>query len=643
MATSARRWEAAAATALYAALTLIFTWPLAAGLAHDLPGDFGDPLLNSWILAWDATHLTAGWRAWWNANIFFPHPLGLAYSEHLAAPALQILPIYWLTANPILCYNLLFLSTFVWSGLGMFLFVRELTSDNAAAFVAGLAYAFAPYRVGSLPHLQVLSSAWMPFVLFGFRRYFVTRRRGWLVAAAIAWLLQNLSCGYYLLFFAPIVGLYLAWELTTRDAWREVRTVVPVAASVVFVCGLTLPFLVPYLELRRAGFSPRSIVETQKFSADVYAYLTADPNLRVWGSIARAWPHAEGALFPGLTVTVLAFLAIVAAARATDDRSTADRSNSWTARRWVTIGGSVAALVVLLTLLAGFSIRVPGLKIASLGRALVIVGVLALAWLAVSGTLRQRVADWLRTPAGCLCLITIFAIVMSFGPRIVAQGRVVLETAPYALFYRLVPGFDGLRVPARFGMIVALGLSALAGLGLSALRTTLRMQTSAPIAAVAALLIAIESFAAPIPINQTSSDYARPGLAPLPPLTRTAPPVYEFLRTLPADSAIVELPLGEPAFDVRYMFFSTTHWRPLVNGYTGGRPAEYELLDQTLQDLFTQPERAWTVLRAARPTHAVVHEGFYASGRGALVSDWLRSRGAHEIGTFGADRVFALP
>src|SRR2546423_451663 len=103
---------------LYVVVTIVMTWPLAAGLAHDVPGDFGDPLFTSWVLAWDATHLG---RGWWSANIFAPHPLSLAYSEHFLPQALQALPVYWLTQNPILSYNLLFLSTFALSGLGMFL------------------------------------------------------------------------------------------------------------------------------------------------------------------------------------------------------------------------------------------------------------------------------------------------------------------------------------------------------------------------------------------------------------------------------------------------------------------------------------------------------------------------------------------
>src|SRR6266852_2415946 len=180
--------EAAAATLVYAALTVALTWPLARGLTHDVAGDFGDPLFTSWAIAWDATHLG---RGWWDANIFAPHPLALAYSEHFLPQALQVLPIYAATANPILCYNLLFLSTFV---------------------LAGLAFAFTPYRITSIPHLQVLSSAWMPFVLYGLRRHFETRRAAPLAGAAVAWVVQNLSCGYYLLFFGPVVLFYIVWE-----------------------------------------------------------------------------------------------------------------------------------------------------------------------------------------------------------------------------------------------------------------------------------------------------------------------------------------------------------------------------------------------------------------------------------------------
>jgi hypothetical protein len=618
------RFRAAAAALLYAALTVALTWPLARGLTRDVAGDFGDPLFASWAIAWDATHLG---RGWWHANIFAPHPLALAYSEHFLPQALQALPIYAATRNPILCYNLLFLSTFVLSGLGMFLLARELTGRVSAGLVAGLAFAFAPYRITSIPHLQVLSSAWMPFVLYGFRRHFETRRARPLAGAAAAWIVQNLSCGYYLLFFSPVVVFYIAWELTTRGLWRDRKEVLEVAAACAAVGIVTVPFLLPYLELRRLGFNPRSLAETRRFSADVYAYLTADPNLRVWGPILQAWPRAEGLLFPGLTIVALAALGTVGGPRRAGPGI-------------VAIGAIVFACVVV-ALLLGYSIRLPGLKITSLSR-VVIVGAAAAAIIAaVSGPVRAALTAWLRTPAACFLLVTLFAIAMSFGPDIRAKGRTVAAASAYALFYDYVPGYDGLRVPAREAMIGALGLAALAGLGASIAERRLGPRVTL----VAGALIVLEAIAVPIPINQSSTEYADAALAPLPAtiaIGAELPPVYRFAAQLPPSAVLIELPLGEPAFDIRYMFYSTSHWKRLVNGYSGGAPIEYEFLTESLKDTITRPERAWKALADSAATHVVLHEAFYRSDRGARLREWLGANGAREVAAFGSDRVFVL-
>jgi hypothetical protein len=631
-ATSSRARDTFLAAALFAALTIVFTWPLALGLTRDVPGDFGDPLLNAWILSWDASHLG---RGWWHANIFFPHPLALAYSEHLLPQALQIMPLYAATRQPILCYNVLFLSTFVLSGLGMFLFAREITGRADAAVVAAVAFAFAPYRVPSMPHLQVLSSAWMPFALFGFRRHFVTGRMQPLWWGSLAWLAQNLSCGYYLLFFTPVVGIYLAWEMTTRSLWRTARTVGRVLGASAAVAALSAPFLLPYVELRRLGFNARSLEETTRFSADVLAYLTADPNMRVWGPILQAWPKAEGALFPGFTIVALAAIAV--AQRNGEGRK---RSRHQGVRR------ALAALLVgcsilLIAMLCGWTLRWP-IKITSVGRVVFIACGLAVLILGLFSEARAATRRWLASPAGIFTLVMLFAVVMSWGPSIHARGRTIASTNLYAVFYQFVPGFDGIRVPARFAMIVAFALAVLAGIGVA---TIGRSGSARGIAIGASIAIVAESLAIPIPINQNSVEYGQTGLAPLPASISASPPppVYALVATLPPSAAVIELPLGEPAFDVRYMFYSTVHWRPLVNGYSGGAPADYGFLDQTLRDALIRPDRAWQALTDTRATHAIVHEAFYTGDRGARMSAWLRSHGARELAAFGSDRIFQLP
>src|SRR2546430_9698879 len=169
--------QAACAFGAYLALAIVLTWPLARGLARDVAWDLGDSVLNMWILSWDCEQFRAilggHWshlRHFFDANIFYPAPLTLAYSEHLIPEALQIFPIYALTGNPILCYNLLFLSTFALSGVGMFLFARELTGSVAAAFVGGMLFAFVPYRVPPAWHLPMRSWRWLPLALSGFLR-----------------------------------------------------------------------------------------------------------------------------------------------------------------------------------------------------------------------------------------------------------------------------------------------------------------------------------------------------------------------------------------------------------------------------------------------------------------------------------------
>jgi hypothetical protein len=155
----------------------------------------------------------------------------------------------------------------------------------------------------------------------------------------------------------------------------------------------------------------------------------------------------------------------------------------------------------------------------------------------------------------------------------------------------------------------------------------------------------LEAIAIPIPINHSSTDYKDAGLAALPAsisLGAALPPVYGFVAQLPASAVLIELPVGEPAFDVRYMLYSTSHWRRLVNGYSGGAPIEYELLAESLKEAVTRPAPAWQALLDSTATHIVVHEGFYKADRGVRLSAWLGASGAREVASFGSDRVFAL-
>ncbi len=641
------------ATGLYLLVAIAFTWPLAAGLTRDIPWDLGDSLLNAWILAWDADHLLrflsgdlSALKGFWNANIFHPEPLTLAYSEHLFAQAVQILPVYALTGNIILSYNLLFLSTFVLSGLGTYLFVREVTGNARAAFVAGAIYAFAPYRVPQFAHLQVISSQWMPFALYGLRRYFETSRYLPLAGAGAALIAQNLSNGYFLLFFSPMAAAYVAFEIATRRVWRDLSVWIALSATAVAVALLTLPFLWPYLELRRLGFPNRALSEVAAYSADFYSYWTAPPESHVWGRAMRAFPKPEGDLFPTLTALFLAAIGLASSARSAWNISigSARAVRGLNVLVYLLLGIFAAYMVLLLLVFTGSRIDGIGplpISVRGMGRPALVLALAAALILGLSPRARAFARAWLGTVVAFAVLAAAVAFVLSLGPEIRTNGRLIGSTGPYSLLYSHVPGFDGLRVPARYAMIVTLFLAIAAGFGAAVIERRFRRGTG--IAAVLTLLVLSESFAAPIIINGSSAEGGY--LAP-PPRVHTGsqiPSVYRFLKTLHAPgTVVVEFPFGEWGYEVRYMFYSTNHWHPLLNGYSGTFPLSYSLRGALLRHPLDSPDLAWKGLLEDGATHAVVHESLYKDDEGAAIGRWLAERGAKLVSESDGDRVFQL-
>ena len=640
--------DAAFATAAYALIAVVMTWPLAAGITRDVAWDLGDSVLNMWILAWDCeqlrgilqghySHLTH----FFDANIFHPSPLTLAYSEHLVPQAIEVFPVYVLTRNPILCYNLLFLSTFALSGLGMFLFAREVTGNTAAAFVGGLLFAFAPYRIPQSSHLQVLSSQWMPLAMYGFRRYFEGCRTRALIGATACVILQGLSSGYYLLYFTPFAVAYAVWEmwrnghLTDRRSWFALITAGAMAAV------LVSPFVVPYLRVSRELQLTRSLSETTRLSADVYSYATASTVQRFWGGrIANVFPKREGELFPGAIPLVLALVGIGAAARTWSVRDARTRRTIIARLLWaVALLHAFAAAATVLFRRLTIDLWLFDLRLGDVTQLLVRGAIAYGIALYLSPSMRARAAAFMRS-GGFFVLALIAAAWLSLGPSPQVFGRPLDLASPYRFLWTYVPGLEGLRVPARFAMIVALMLAALGALGAAAIA---RMRRGVFVLAVAAALFLYEAGAAPFVVNGMSPVQ---GLATPPArlqLPRRAPPLYGAVGQLPTDAVLADLPLGQADYDVRAMYYSIERWRPIVNGYSGFFPPHYGRVKVALSEVQRHPDLSMETLRELRVTHVIVHEAAYLDAEGRDTTSALRGLGATELFRDGADVLLALP
>jgi hypothetical protein len=290
--------------ALYAAVALAWTWPVPTHLASRVAFDPGDPFLNTWILWWNA-HAVPFTDAWWNPPIFYPMRGALALSEHLAGIGFFTTPILLLGGTPALAYNIALLLSCALSGLFAYLLVEHLTRSPLAAGCAGLSYAIAPFRAGQLSHLQVLTSQWLPLMLYALHRYLDTGRRRWLLLFGGAWVVQALSNGYYLLFAPVLVVAWLCWFTVARARWRQFSEIVAVWA---LASLLLVPVLLKYREVHTALGLSRSRGIILAFSGTVASFVKPSPLLAVWPETLPG--NGEDLLFPGVTIVAVVAIAL---------------------------------------------------------------------------------------------------------------------------------------------------------------------------------------------------------------------------------------------------------------------------------------------------------------------------------------------
>jgi hypothetical protein len=461
-----------------------WTWPLATEIASRVAFDPGDPFLNTWILWWNAQAVPFT-DAWWNPPIFYPMRGALTLSEHLAGIGILTTPLILLGGSPALAYNVALLLSCALSGFFTYLLVRRLTGATPAAICAGLAYGFAPFRAGQLSHLQVLSSQWLPLMLLGLHAYVETGRRAWLSLFGVAWILQALSNGYYLLFAPVLVLAWMCWFVIGPRQWRQAAEI---GAAWALASLPLLPVLMKYREVHAALGLHRPLGEILDFRGEALSFLKPPPMLELWPKLGV--PTAEDFLFPGVTIVLVIVVSLVRAARPWIDGSTHLRF------------ARVFLFYVFAALLAAALTLGPAAP-------------------------EDGWAGWLR---------------------------------PYQWLYQL-PGFDGVRVPVRFAMIMALCLAVAGGVGLAAGLPANRLARAVLVSCVALGLVA-DSAIRPV------SGWAPPSRLDLPPVRV---------------EAVLELPADDRAVNRAAMYRSITHRLPVINGYSGYIPPHYEILGRSMR------------------------------------------------------------
>jgi hypothetical protein len=618
-----RRREAVFAAIFFLAVTVLMTWPQAAHL-DDALTDLWDAKLNARILQWDFHQTFHDPLRLYQLNFFYPSRDVLAFSENLWGVSLFGFPLLAAGASPLANYNVLLLLGMFLSAWAAWALARDVTGDPISSAVAGLVFAFLPWRFSQLPHLQF---QWAPFLcltlLFLLRYLDGGRTRdAVLFAAAFAW---NALCNVHYAFYGGIlvaVALAVAMLQGRGDRTRWVGTLVAATAgSLVF-----LPFALPYREASALYGMRRYWGEILAFSGRWTDFLSAGQRNRLYGPLTKAWRGPEGDFFPGLVPVLLAAFAVVRLRRAAKRPETSPTPSSPRAPGLRLVVRILDAVGVILVAAYVWAAARPGLEVGALrlrspGRIAVWLTIVVIVRLTLAFPARARsrnLPGFFRSVG--LDRTAVLLLVLGAVGVLYALGA---HTPFYRFLFQTIRDVVGaFRSPARAIVLFDLSLAMLAAWGLALLLRGRPVRIRIAGTGVAVLLLIAEYRAFP--------------LDPFYPTTAAAPPVYAWLARTEVPGAVVEWPFGL-LYDFDYVFRQAQHGRPILNGYSGFFPQTFRDLQAALdqrpisESVFSQMGRLGAGLLVY---HSHEGHGFRVQAYGDLLARVLDGGGLELVRSF---------
>ncbi|MEX2271500.1 MAG: hypothetical protein WD690_08525 [Vicinamibacterales bacterium] len=589
----------------YGALTLLLAYPVWLRAADHQLGGGNDPWLFIWTIGWNVHALTTAPWAIFDANIFYPHPNTLAYSEHLIGTVLFAAPVVWVTGNQLLATNIVALMSVFLSAVGGFVLGRRLGLSHPAAFIGGAIFAFTPPRFERIDQLHLTTIQWIPFALAYLHGYFQTGRARDLRWAAAFFSLQALTSGHGTAMLTLGGAIVIAHRFATGEPLALAKRIRDIGVPGLLLLAPVALVLIPYLRARNevglvrdlddVGVSASSWVSS---ASHVDTYLLS--LLPDWGWLQTP---ADVYLFPGILPIALAVAASAVWGRSSEADGAAgsgryrDRVWQWAALALTIVAISQIALGLLVIINDGVRVRIGRTVLLRahgwepwIYAAIAIAGRAALARkvpfapLASLASVRRRRPS--PTPRGVYLLMLLITVWMTIGP-------------PFGVWQWVywVPGLSFIRVPSRFMLLGMLALAMLSAVGFDRLTARLRASRRVFAAGVLAALLAAEFATMPVDVR------------PYPIVT---PAIDRWLDTQPKPFSVAEFPIPNTPLDaivarrnLIYMLYSMAHFQPLVQGYSGIAPPGYYELEQKLK-LFPDEESA-RALADLGVTYAAIH------------------------------------
>ena len=288
---------------MFVLLAAVHTWPLASDPAHLSRVDPGDGALNIWNIGWVAHELPRRPLRLFEANIFYPEHLTLAYSEAMIVQGALAVPVVALGGSAVLAYNLVLLAGLALTGWAFCLLTWRWTGSWSAGFAAGSLAAFNAHALVRFTHLQAQHVEFVAVMLFALDRLIVSRRFRDALLLGAGFALQGLTSVYLLVFSTWTLMFAVAARAGEWLRARPIGMLVRLGVAGGFAVLLLAPYLYQYAQLHQITGWTRGADE--QWAATWANYLATGARLHYgWWSRPFA-SEATSYTFPGFAALLL--------------------------------------------------------------------------------------------------------------------------------------------------------------------------------------------------------------------------------------------------------------------------------------------------------------------------------------------------
>jgi len=224
---------------------LFITFPLVFHLGQFTTGA-GDELLIAWIHAWVIHALVTNPLAIFNANIYYPYPNSLAFSDLFITGSLLTAPFVYLLGQPIVANNITLISSLIFLGFFIFLLAYYLTKNYIVSILSGTLVIFSPATLSNAIQIQMLEIYWIPLAILFLLQFFERNKTRFLLGFLLCFLLQfyNSFLPAYFILFSSIIIFLFVFQIKRKkmNVYFTKKNILLVLLTFIFMVPLIIPY-----------------------------------------------------------------------------------------------------------------------------------------------------------------------------------------------------------------------------------------------------------------------------------------------------------------------------------------------------------------------------------------------------------------